>query len=497
MRIPFPTKIPLWGVILFAILLCLFEALQGTSTFFVGGVFVYILVSAMAFNAAGGLSRPSGGYIFFQVVLTTLLALIMKAVLWEAADNTLLVPEVTIMANVALSLCMLAAAYIKRPIIKKKAVLDGLLTPASTRQATLGCIAVAIAIDTMVELYGADNGSTVAFLRRLNFFIPLAILIGTYDTIMRSGKRRSTNLIVIFAGVYFFITGGLLQYSKEPMFAGIIAWLIVVAATGFNLSFRQIAILLSIFAGLWYFLVPYAQVGRLDRATPGNPITKSINNLSRVDEFRDELAIQAEDTAKGGYAPHLFTHSVGFLERLEMLAWDDALIASAVNGSTIGYLPLITYFYNIVPHFLWPDKPTPFWGNVYAHRIGVLAEDDTTTGVSFSPVSEAFLLDGWRSMFMVIPFIYIVFFIVVDSVGGDVRYNPWGLFFLLASAHNANEGYLGTPFLLATFMAPVLILLAYFTVYVLPLIGSLLLPRTRSTLLQGRPDPQFVRQPQA
>ncbi|QEE30913.1 hypothetical protein FTW19_24675 [Terriglobus albidus] len=494
MRLPFPTKVPLWGAILFAIVLCLFEVLQGTSTFFTLGVFAYIIVSVLAFNAAGGLSTPSGGYIFFQVVLTALFGFVMKAVLWEAADSRLRVPETTIMANLGFSLVMLIAVYVKRPLTKKPAILSGLLTPASTRQATIGCVIIAIAIDAYSAIAGLGDGTLASALNRANVFLPIAILIGTFDTVRRSGGRKNVSLIAVFAGVYSFVIVGLLRYSKEAMLASLVAWLIAVAASGGRLSLRQIAFILVAGAGIVYFLVPYAQGGRVDRGTPGNQLDKAMTNLSRIDEFRAQTALDAADAERQPNEPLFYDEKVGFLERFQMISWDDALIETAVNGSTLGYTPLLTYMYNIVPHFLWPDKPVTIWGNFYAHRIGMLADDDIYTGVSFSPVAEVFLMDGWNSLFFVCPFIYIVVFAVIDSVGGDVRYNPWGLFFTMISAHNANEGMLAAPFTMATFLTPLLIGLAYFTVYVLPLIGSLLLPRSRAAIMQGRTQPRFIRE---
>ncbi|MGO4517290.1 hypothetical protein AB4Y89_15960 [Terriglobus sp. 2YAB30_2] len=473
------------------------EVLQGTSTFFTLGVFAYVIVSTLAFNAAGGLSTPSGGYIFFQVVLTALLGFVMKAVLWEAADSRLRVPETTILANVGFSLIMLIAVYVKRPLTKKPALLSGLLTPASTRQATLGCIIIAIVIDIYGAIEGLGEGSLASALNRANIFLPLAILIGTFDTVRRSGGRKNVSLIAVFAGVYSFLVVGILRYSKEAMLASLVAWLIAVAASGGRLSLRQIAFILVAGAGIVYFLVPYAQGGRVDRATPGNQIDKAITNLSRIDEFRAQMASEAADAEHQPNEPLFYDAKVGFLERFQMISWDDALIETAVNQSKLGYTPLVTYIYNVVPHFLWPDKPVTIWGNFYAHRIGLLADDDLFTGVSFSPVAEVFLMDGWNSLFFVSPFVYIIVFAVIDSVGGDVRYSPWGLFFTMISSHNANEGVLATPITMATFLAPLLIGLAYFTVYVLPLIGALLLPRSRAAIMQGRTQPRLVRETQS
>jgi len=243
--------------------------------------------------------------------------------------------------------------------------------------------------------------------------------------------------------------------------------------------------------------VPYAQQGRNDRALPGSAIDKAITNLSRIDEFRAQMALDAAEAERRPDEPVFYDANVGFLERLQMISWDDAEIESALTQGNVGYLPLQTYALNMVPHFLWPDKPITTWGNIYAHRIGVLGDEDLTTGISFSPITEAFLMDGWNSLFFVCPFLYIAFFAIIDSVGGDVRYNPWGLFFTMFSAHAANEGYLATLFQMATFLAPLLIVLAYFTVYVLPLIGSLLLPRSRAAIMQGRTQPGFIRETQS
>ncbi|WP_263416864.1 hypothetical protein [Terriglobus albidus] len=498
MRIPFPTKVPLWGAILFAIVLCLLEVLQGTSTFFALGVFAYVMVATLAFNAAGGLSTPSGGYIFFHVVLTALLGFVMKAILWEAADSRLRVPETTILANVGFVFVLLVAVYVKRPLTKKPAILSGLITPASARQATIGCIIIAVGIDIFSAISGLENGSFASALHRLNSFLPLAILISTYDTVKRSGGRKNVSLIAVFAGAYTFVSVGILMYSKEGMLAGLVAWLIAVAASGGRLSIRQIAFLLIAGAGIVYYLVPYAQGGRNDRFTPGSAVDKAINNLSRIDEFRAELSSEAGDTKSKENEPLFYDAPVGaFLERLQMISWDDAMLETVINDGKLGYTPLWTYLYNAVPHFLWPDKPLTTWGNFYAHRIGVLADDDVTTGVSFSPVTEAFGMDGWNSLFFVCPFIYIIVFAVIDSVGGDVRETPWGLLYTLVSAHGANEGLLDTPTSMVTFMTPVLIGLAYFTVYVLPLIGGLLLPRSRTAIMQGRRQPGFVRETQS
>lgn len=469
----------MWGAVAFATCLCAFELLQGTSPGFAGTVWLYILVSTLAFNVAGGMSRASGAYIFFQTVFTLILGLVAKAFVWEPADSNLRVPEVTILANLAFSFSLLLAATVKRYVVRKKALLDGLLTPSNTKQISLGCIVVAVGIDIAALVFGYEDGSLLSALRRVNIFLPLGMLISIFGVIRASGGRRNISGLAIMAIAYQFVIGGILTYSKEAMFTGLATWLIVVAATGASVSFRQIGLLGAVLGLIVYFMVPYSQGGRNDRDKEDR-LGTAINNLSRIEEFREDMKrTEEEQKATGKVGPTYFDASLGLLERLQMVSWDDALIATAVNGSTIGYYPIVTYTYSIVPHFLWPDKPYTLWGNTYAHRIGILSDEDFTTGISFSPVGESYVLGAWNSIFFVVPFIYIVFFIVVDSLCGDVRKSPWGLFFVFASVHSANEQYLATPFNMTFFLAPVMLIGAYFTVYVLPIIGSLLLPTSR------------------
>jgi hypothetical protein len=94
-RLPFPERVPLVPVCFFATVLCFLQLYQGTAPAFSLCSFLFIIVSALAFNTAGGLTRPSGGYIFFFVVLGVLIGLVWKAVLGEPANSYLVVPPAT------------------------------------------------------------------------------------------------------------------------------------------------------------------------------------------------------------------------------------------------------------------------------------------------------------------------------------------------------------------------------------------------------------------
>ena len=95
---------------------------------------------------------------------------------------------------------------------------------------------------------------------------------------------------------------------------------------------------------------------------------------------------------------------------------------------TRAWRPIYQYFGNLLPHFLNPNKQITFGGNFYAHEMGSgLAEDDYSTGISFSPVAEAFHCEGWGGILWLLPVIWILLFSSVDFVVGDMTKYPWGL----------------------------------------------------------------------
>ncbi|MDA4132524.1 MAG: hypothetical protein OK454_05280, partial [Thaumarchaeota archaeon] len=72
MRIPFPERIPIDRVTVFAILLFVIQQLEHTPLYFSAGSVAFIILAAIAFNTAGGLTRTSGAYVFFYSLLVVI-----------------------------------------------------------------------------------------------------------------------------------------------------------------------------------------------------------------------------------------------------------------------------------------------------------------------------------------------------------------------------------------------------------------------------------------
>ncbi|HEY2860582.1 MAG TPA: hypothetical protein VGJ21_19340, partial [Terracidiphilus sp.] len=197
---------------------------------------------------------------------------------------------------------------------------------------------------------------------------------------------------------------------------------------------------------------------------------------------RDYLEATAEVRGLNSY----YDTSQGFWDRLQFVSVDDALINVTDQGKVFGLLPLKAELLNAVPHVFWPDKPAVNFGNMYSHEIGGGNEEDTTTGISFSPTAEAYHMARWEGVLVVAPLIWFVLFVVFDSLFGDLRASPWGLLATALIAHYAPETALTGVIRLLTYGVEILVFCAFFASWAAPVIASTVLgpesiPRAATT----------------
>jgi hypothetical protein len=255
------------------------------------------------------------------------------------------------------------------------------------------------------------------------------------------------------------------------MLIGFVAYFFAAVIEGYNFPKRQIVVGLLGFAFFNYYLVPYSQYVREYRATTfAENEAIALHYLGNLGETRRlyEEIISDYDISEG---PHLYDQSEGFLDRLIILPADDSLIAYTNKGNVFGLTPTFVAYGNVVPHFIWKNKPFFNTGNLYAHELGELAEDDETTGISFSATADAYHQAKWLGILLLLPFDIFLYFLILDSVMGSVRWAPWGLISLLELSEVGPAGGLDGPIYdFSTGLAATL-----FTVFVVTVVGPFVL----------------------
>jgi len=410
----------------------------------------------------------------------------MKAFLGEPADSNLAAPLLSIRVYLLGMCMMLVAVFLSKKVSTRHAIMGKMVTDANMQTATVGCLIAGLLIGVAGFVLPWGNGTVISALNQLNRFFPLAIILGVINSIRRSGGTRSTNLPVLLAGGLMFVDG-VLGYSKEGMFAPFACWALAAASQRYNMRrWQVVGGVLMVFLSFQY-LVPYAQYGRNYRSenfeSNLSVVVSLLTNLSFVREMYLESSADSYEERILGY----YNTPQGFFDRLQMISIDDALIDHTDRFGTYGTYPLIASFQNVVPHFIWKDKPQVQIGNIYAHELGILSDQDETTGISFSSTVSSFHLLGWPGVFFLAPALWFCLFVIFDSLCGDVRKIPWGLLVLVLFAHAAPEGDVSAVIYMCFYTAIAIIFAGITGAYLMPILGTLFIGPEGISIRRGAP----------
>lgn len=466
MRLPFPERVPLNHAAIFAAALFAIQIMEGTALYFSVGCVAFLLISTLAFNVAGGLTRASGAYIFFYSLLVVVIGLCYKAFLGEPADSNLLDPHTDIKVYVGGATSLLVAVLLSRRITRKTGLLQNILKESQMYRASVGCFVFGISGAFIIAMLGESGERLNSAFTQLNQLLPLGIIIGVMYEIRHSNGKHSTNLFISLIAIYFFCFFGLLSFSKQGMLEPMVCWAVPVCALRFRLSLLQIGSSLLVAFLFFYCLAPYSQYGRsrIDKTQSfSQQMDFRLSLLEHPNKVRTEYKEATTNDATYYNKPQ------GFWDRLQFISIDDGLINITDQGKVFGLAPIKATLLNAIPHVFWPNKPNLNYGNLYAHEMGgAMDENDTTTGISFSPTSEAYHMAKWVGVLVVAPLIWFLLFFVLDSLFGDIRATPWGLLALVMISHSAPEGALTGAISLLTFGTEILVFCACFATWVAP-----------------------------
>lgn len=477
MRLPIPERFSTRAAVIFVLLLFLGQQIAGTDIAFSLLTALYVVLFVIGFNLGGGLLYPSGAFIFFNGVLTAIFGLTYKVFRMEPGEKYLFSGDKSMLVYCGGMFSMVVAVALNRKLRPKRGLLGGIASGKAVKHAAIGFLVVGAVIESLT--WKTTEGSFASAFQQINHFIPMAIVLAVIHEIQRSNGRRSTNWVV-YAGGLLMLSEGLLRFSKEGMFTGPVTWLVTVIAMGYNFTRRQIVVCgLGAFL-MMYYLVPYSQyVRNYNTGTTSGNFTTAVQFLGNLGETRSLYLSTLEEHDTTG-EPHLYGTPQGFFDRLNMFAFDDALINYTDQGNVFGLLPTYSSYINIVPHFIWKDKPAFLFGNVFGREIGVIPDEDETTGISFSPTGDAYHEATWFGVLVVWPMVAFLFFFLTDSLTGSAREAPWALLPIILVSHQAPEGTMSGTIFLSTYGIVALLALVGFAKYLLPLLSSII-PGARQT----------------
>ena len=478
MIVPIPNRIPKRAAGMFLLGMFVLQVLEGTKIEFVLFTSLYFILWRIAFNVAGGLDYGSGAYICFNGFLTVGLSVVLKALFFEPGHTNLLNPNSTMLCYCISMGGMGVSAWLVRELRPSSGLLGSFESLLDMKRAAIVCATLGIALAFVT---GSSSGSLITAVRQVNHFSPMAIMFATTYQLRTSKGRESVNWIVVLAGLSIFVQG-LLFFSKEGMLLGPTAWFIACALEKYDFPKR---VIVGVACGVFftvYYLVPYSQIARRYGTTTktGNAIV-ALQYLSDLKQTRDLYNAEATEEQASEFDTHYFNERRPFLDRLLILSPDDALIAYTNKGHVFGLLPTYVDWVNIVPHFIWRNKPDPVGGNDYGRELGILNDEDTSTGISFSPASDAYHQAKWLGLLLAFSLEAFIAFLVIDSLTGSVKQGPWAMLFLLQASHLAAEDGAGGLIYLPTMGAVGLFALWWTSKVATPLIMDVLRRRKITT----------------
>ena len=446
MRLSLPTRIPLSKAFIFAAVFFCIQQLQHTNFLFSLLYFAFLILTVIAFNFAEGFTRLTGAYIFWYATLIVIVGVTWKAVLAEPADSNLQSPVLD-MALYSASMAMLLIVTIlnKKMDFRRMGVGGGFSgADLNYTSAGLGCLIVSLGIIVARDLFGQAPGGIISALIQVNVFPVLGMILITIGAIQGSGGRRATSTISLMAFAYFTYSG-VLSFSKQAMLTPIVCWLVAAFYSRLKLRAVHIVAMVLIVVVSFDFFSPLSASRDLSEGLDETGRLELVEYLiTHWSYFQEHIKHQEEYENSGGAVGYYNTAQGSLLQRLDMISPDDSLFTYTARGHYEGIEPVAEYFANLTPHFISPNKSVKFSGNYYAHEMGLgLAADDFSTGISFSPVGEAYHCEGWGGVFWLLPLLWVILFTSVDFVVGDITKYPWGLLVIVWFAHAAPETLLG------------------------------------------------------
>jgi hypothetical protein len=244
---------------------------------------------------------------------------------------------------------------------------------------------------------------------------------------------------------------GILGASKEGMLTPVFCWLLLVAAAGHRFKPVGVLMLLGLATLIWTFVYPFSTNARFpvrEAATVAEKVNLIVQFIQDPSSFPDSIA-NADESDEFGTG----TAKVNIVARYSLLKSIDMLIGADLRTgftSIDRYLPVLV---SVVPHALWPDRPTEITTNELGHKAGFLGDDDTETGIALGSPALFFDIGGWLALLVYTIGGFSLFFYLTVRLIGKTTVGVWALIPIGMEAHISGAA---TPaslvFLIVTFL---------------------------------------------
>lgn len=442
--LPIPSRLPIGWVIACAFCLLGAQLLTGTSLVFAELVFLFTVLSGVAVNLAGGLSRIGGFCIGMMSLKLVIVSQIAKSVLGEAGDSRLSMPQTTMgvlllgLVSMTAAVLLLRAVRVGKPLFQVDTSLESLRAGACITFA-LGAVSHLGVMVTGTDEGALQVGGIPGLLRQLSFCLSISVVFTTAYVIRASGGNR---LMTWFNGIptgLFFILG-ILSASKQGMFEPVLLVLLTAIAFQFRFSLTHLiaaAVMLVFAVGV---LFPFAQVARSFTRGYGLVETVSLTSefaakhFTSVEGFR-QLHEQYDDAADLADLTQYYEVKIGLLERVSLIKMVDLLVAATAVEGESKWETISHGFKMVMPRFIYPDKPAVNTGTYLGKKAGVISDDDWGTQISFGFIADAYSAFGWTGVVIIPGIITGCFLLLFNWLVGPVERNVWCVYLFAEFQH--------------------------------------------------------------
>ena len=450
MRIPFPKYISLRTLFATLAVVLLIQLIQGTDPAFAVLMLIAQLGAAAAFNRLGGMNHMAGAFCLFAILPNVTIPELTHIALGQPGDYNLAHPIDTAGVCAVFFLCVLSAALFVTVTGSPQPVTDRI--PFSILElrivSAVACfICIGMAYAVLTSDGPVEDGS---FLAALNHFYVLllatSIMLATYVRLAVTNGRSSMNWYVAFLLILALVPG-ILGASKEGMLLPVLCWLVVVAASGHRFSVWGTLAIFGCCLLIWKFVYPFSQNAR-SSIREANTLSQKVGMI--IDYFRDpsqfpDWSENLEDSDEFGAE----SSKVNILNRVSLLKSIDMLIDADQRLGYTSYARYAPVFLSVVPHALWPDRPSTITSNELGHKAGFrIGNEDTSTGIEIGSPALFFDVGGWVALAVCTILTFSGFFYLVRRLVGSTEHGIWALVPIGAESHRSATASPAEMFLL-------------------------------------------------